>query len=181
MAKSRWFRFSLRTLFVLVTVVACWLGWNLRIVRERKAVLAELVEAQKHYSYKTTAHYVPAADDDLETGGDMRISLVRRLMGDVAYREIYLPENTPPELLERAEYAIAETRLTCDWWDGPSQSRFPLNGPDGCPYSDPMFKTGHQYKFKRRQRDASDFWRVFGGVRIVSPRNEVRTGSLEVR
>ena len=35
--KRRWFRFSLRTLFVVVTMfgVACWLGWNLRVVRQR--------------------------------------------------------------------------------------------------------------------------------------------------
>jgi hypothetical protein len=35
--KRRWFRFSLRTLFVVVTVgaVLSWLGWNFRAVRQR--------------------------------------------------------------------------------------------------------------------------------------------------
>ena len=35
----RWLRFSLRTLFVVVTVIACWLGWNLHQVRERDRLL----------------------------------------------------------------------------------------------------------------------------------------------
>ena len=40
--KRRWFSFSLRTMFALVTVFGVYLGWQLRIVRERKAVLVEL-------------------------------------------------------------------------------------------------------------------------------------------
>ena len=35
----RWFRFSLRSLFVAVTLFACWLGWNWRQVRERDSLL----------------------------------------------------------------------------------------------------------------------------------------------
>jgi len=37
--KRRWFRFSLRTLFVVVTVVCIWLGWNWRTVRSRQEIL----------------------------------------------------------------------------------------------------------------------------------------------
>jgi hypothetical protein len=33
--KRRWFRYSLRTLFVVVTVFGIWLGWNLHEVNER--------------------------------------------------------------------------------------------------------------------------------------------------
>jgi hypothetical protein len=42
--KRRWFRYSLRTLFVVVTVAAVfgWLGWNLKKVRERENVFASL-------------------------------------------------------------------------------------------------------------------------------------------
>jgi hypothetical protein len=38
----RRFRFSLRTLFVLVTVFGVWFGWELKFVRERQAVREEL-------------------------------------------------------------------------------------------------------------------------------------------
>lgn len=37
--KRRWFRFGLRTMFVVVTVLACWLGYELSWVRQRRAVL----------------------------------------------------------------------------------------------------------------------------------------------
>ncbi len=34
--RHRGFRFSLRTLFVVVTLVAVWLEWELRFIRERR-------------------------------------------------------------------------------------------------------------------------------------------------
>jgi hypothetical protein len=37
----RWFRFSVRTLFVVVTALACWLGYELNWIRQRHAILAE--------------------------------------------------------------------------------------------------------------------------------------------
>ena len=37
--KRRWFRFSLRTLFVIVTLVALWLGYELNWIRERRKFL----------------------------------------------------------------------------------------------------------------------------------------------
>jgi hypothetical protein len=39
--KRRWPRFSLRTLFVVVTVFGCWLGYELNWIRQRHAVIAE--------------------------------------------------------------------------------------------------------------------------------------------
>ena len=36
--RHRWFRFSLRSLFVAVTVICVWLGWNLNTVRERQKI-----------------------------------------------------------------------------------------------------------------------------------------------
>lgn len=40
--RRRWFRFSLRTLFVLLTVFACWLGWNVHRSQERMRILRQL-------------------------------------------------------------------------------------------------------------------------------------------
>ncbi len=34
--KLRWFRFSLRSLFVLVTIFSCWLGYELNWIRQRR-------------------------------------------------------------------------------------------------------------------------------------------------
>ena len=40
--KRRWFRFSLRTLFVLMTVIGVWLGYQASSVRQRKQLLSRL-------------------------------------------------------------------------------------------------------------------------------------------
>ena len=42
--KRRWLRFSTRTLLVAVTIFCVWLGWQVSIVRERKAVKQLLLE-----------------------------------------------------------------------------------------------------------------------------------------
>lgn len=40
--RRRWFRWSLRTLFVAWTLFGLWLSWQLHIVRERNRMLAIL-------------------------------------------------------------------------------------------------------------------------------------------
>lgn len=34
----RWFRFGLRTMFVVLTVFSLWLGWQAKIVRDRRGL-----------------------------------------------------------------------------------------------------------------------------------------------
>ena len=38
--KRRWPRFSLRTMFVVVTVFGCWLGYEMNWIRQRRQVIA---------------------------------------------------------------------------------------------------------------------------------------------
>jgi hypothetical protein len=38
--KRRWFRFSLRTMFVVVTVLAIWLGYHINWARQRRDALS---------------------------------------------------------------------------------------------------------------------------------------------
>lgn len=40
LAPRRWLRFSLRTLFVVVTLLACWLGYQLNWIRQRREFYA---------------------------------------------------------------------------------------------------------------------------------------------
>jgi hypothetical protein len=45
--RPHWFRYSLRTLFVAMTLFACvagWLGWNAKQVRDRERMLSVLNE-----------------------------------------------------------------------------------------------------------------------------------------
>ncbi len=48
--KRRWLRFSLRTLFVVVTVLGCWLGWDLKWVNDRQRALLRVEETGGTYA-----------------------------------------------------------------------------------------------------------------------------------
>ena len=65
-------RFSLRTLFLFVTVVAPWLGWEYRIVAERREVRRQIVEGggwiRENEPWRNVIKPQP--------------SLIRRLFGD---------------------------------------------------------------------------------------------------
>ena len=48
--KRRWFRFSLRTLFVVMTVFACWLGYEINWIRQRHIVVGDTqVQTARYY------------------------------------------------------------------------------------------------------------------------------------
>jgi hypothetical protein len=49
--KRRWFRFSLRTMFVLVTVFCVWLGYELNQIHSRKSLIAKIRAAGGKVSY----------------------------------------------------------------------------------------------------------------------------------
>jgi hypothetical protein len=54
--KRRWFRFafSLRTLFVAVTVFGCWLGYSLNWINQRHAFIAdEVLARERHPTHDT--------------------------------------------------------------------------------------------------------------------------------
>jgi hypothetical protein len=55
--KCRWFTFSLRTLFVIVTVSAAWIGYELNWIRQRH----ELISRQAHLLF--TSQEVDARDE----------------------------------------------------------------------------------------------------------------------
>ena len=57
--KRSWFRFSLRTVFVVVTVFACWLGYELNWLRERH-FLVESGEAAVYPTNKGTRPRAPS-------------------------------------------------------------------------------------------------------------------------
>jgi len=40
----RWFQFSLTSLFVVTTLVAIWLGWELKVVRDRQTAKTWILE-----------------------------------------------------------------------------------------------------------------------------------------
>lgn len=116
MIKPRWFRFSLRTLFVLFTVLAIWLGWNAQRVHERKAILAEIMRLQatgtRYMCLETLEDdpqfTLPAGSPDTAL---VRVSPFRRLFGDETCLYLGVPGPLDPRLVERMELAFPEARL----------------------------------------------------------------------
>jgi len=57
--KRRWFRFSLRTLFVVVTVFACWLGYEMYWIRQRQIVVGDPQVQNTRYHLGVTIYGKP--------------------------------------------------------------------------------------------------------------------------
>lgn len=77
-SKRRWLRFSLRTMFVLVTAVALWLGWELSMVRARRAALVELRNDPAVQVFTAAEFESPLEPPD----GAAALSQLRILLGD---------------------------------------------------------------------------------------------------
>jgi hypothetical protein len=89
----RWFRFSLRTMFLLVTTVCGILGWNLKIVRERQAAMKWLedlggsaMDCQCIYSMMLDGPRVVRSYND-----KLRPSWLRKVLGDKKIMTVELP------------------------------------------------------------------------------------------
>jgi hypothetical protein len=97
--KRRWFRFSLRTLFVVVTVIGIWLGWNFNTAQRRRAALDKARVASENDIVPWAIATAPDAPDQMDSRlaalaaskecrrrgfstMDRHISAIRRWMGD---------------------------------------------------------------------------------------------------
>ena len=93
----RRFQFRLRTVFVVVTLLAVWMGWQAHIVRHRKEMLDWMIARQWAV---------------VELGPDQSPSLPwhRRLMGD---RElsIVIPDHGTHENQQEVQAAFPKARI----------------------------------------------------------------------
>jgi hypothetical protein len=110
-ARQRYrFRLSLGMLFVLVTLFAVFLNWQLSIVRERQALLNAL-------RLRGGIRVVPASlwAKDYPRGSQhvANLSPIRRLLGDEAIQEIWYDWNAvpPPAELARMKQVFPEAEL----------------------------------------------------------------------
>jgi hypothetical protein len=95
-------------MFVLVTVLGIWLGWQARIVHERRAIFEEIGRSGHLWGGQALE------EDELDRPGFAllngldhgRISWIRRLMGDRTYWSLYFNHRLDPELLDRLEKAF---------------------------------------------------------------------------
>jgi hypothetical protein len=101
-------------MFLLVTAVALWLGWELSIVRQRRAALAELSENQAAHVF-TDVHY----DSSRELASLRR---VRMLLGDEPVALIRFDVGQPEAELARAKKLFPESDV------GYRPSAYPVDG-----------------------------------------------------
>jgi hypothetical protein len=97
------FQFSLRSLmiFTMVVAVACgWVGWQAKIVRDRKSELNRTVNMR-----------LVGIDSDDQAKA---IPWVRRLFGDVSVNSISMPPDTTIDELDRLRALFPESRVTSD-------------------------------------------------------------------
>ena len=102
-APRRWFRFSLRTLFVVVSVFALWIGWNANTVHKRRAAWTEI---------ESRGGRINSSDDvyDLfvQAPEPPQLPLVRRWLGDRVVRDIILSHAAPQSEVDRLNRIFPE-------------------------------------------------------------------------
>jgi hypothetical protein len=101
MPRRRWYQFRLRTLLVVVTLLAIpcgYVGWQARIVHERKAVIAEVERLGGSYSSRRPSMF--------EAGDPCWIRL---MLGDVPTHGCFVvPLKTDPAVIRRIKLAFPD-------------------------------------------------------------------------
>ena len=115
--KRRWFRFSLRTLFLVVTVFCLWLGWQASVVRERKSLLRSL-ENDPHLLFDPL-HTSFGPGKMVLTFGTLTnhrdgpyVPWFRRMLGDDNVTSLGLPSEMTEEDLRRFKIAFPEAVIS---------------------------------------------------------------------
>ncbi len=114
--KRRWFRFTLRTLFVVVTVFGVWLGYEFNVVHQRNAMRKSVVKRGGYVDVFTRPAPTKMGPFLLSFGymrvlgpeEEPEIPRWRRWFGDEAVNRIMLPSGSSDADLERARALFPE-------------------------------------------------------------------------
>jgi hypothetical protein len=107
---GRWFRYSLRGLFVAITLFGCWLGWVSSVVRERQAVLREL-RADSKFQIVAADEWARRYPAGAPPQDQAAIPITRRWLGDEAIQEIWRYDGFPDADRERLTRVFPEAEL----------------------------------------------------------------------
>ena len=97
----RWPQFTSRTLFIVVTAIAFWLGWQLHDVRLRRATIFEIWNNSVTVNGGTEAWVLPGEP----------APLVRGWLGDLSYPEIGLPRGADESEGRRIQRMFPESKV----------------------------------------------------------------------
>jgi hypothetical protein len=105
--KRHWLRFSLRTMFVAVTAFACWLGWQVNIVHQCKAILDTIGRANEGFRYNIRGGLFRRFDQPT-------VPFWREWLGDAPVLNIALWEYEPftPSEIETIKELFPEAHVT---------------------------------------------------------------------
>ncbi|MBI2825907.1 MAG: hypothetical protein HYX69_14575 [Planctomycetia bacterium] len=105
--RRRWFQFGLGTMFLLVTLFALWLAWELNFIHERQAFLAWVDRKNAEVTnawFMVNPPRVPPAT----------IPFWRRWLGDTAVDTVELPPNSTAADRDRAKALFPEADVTSE-------------------------------------------------------------------
>jgi hypothetical protein len=106
--RRRWYQFGLGTLFLVVTVFASWLGWELHVVRERQAIRQRIAESGgKIYSSEESEYLLTS----LGMVTECRIPFWREWLGDEPVGFITLKTSASDAELKKARLAFPEAQV----------------------------------------------------------------------
>jgi hypothetical protein len=118
--KRRWFRFSLRTLLIGVTlfcvVIGGYVGWQAKIIRERNAMIRRIERMQGSVEFGRLDQGWAEAGLDPNLFKEIQpraVPWVRRLLGDSDVIYIELPAETPAS--ERASIRAVFPESQIGW------------------------------------------------------------------
>jgi hypothetical protein len=118
----RWFRFRLRTILLIVALLAipcAWLGSEWKLVRAR-AALIERVEAAGGTA--SSVKYYPLPSITIQPGAQSdQISAARRWLGDRAITQITIPDNFSDDDEKQILDRFPETEVVKYWPFDPSR------------------------------------------------------------
>ncbi len=107
-----WFRFRLRTLFVVLTVFGVWLGWQVTTVRDRAAVRRELVShGARVFPFGTLMLGGPFQNSVRRGDPTAQLPWVRRALGDEIVADIQFPGQPAADDLAKIDRFLPESRV----------------------------------------------------------------------
>jgi hypothetical protein len=129
--RRRWFQYRLRTLFLVMTALCVWLGWESHVVRQRKAALEEIKERNGIVLSLADMRELSAGSGKGNTMAaalswmtrHSRISFVRDWLGDEPIVSIALASKTSDNDVQRIATLFPEAHI------GKPQYSSPMDDP----------------------------------------------------